>query len=197
MMKHMFQCHSKEPNFSYQCGISGCIQTFKTYSAIASHLQRKHPNCDLELSQRDIFQDSDGTMDYENEESDECSRQSSSDTEKKLQAQKSIALLLLTLKERYKVTQAAVDFTLTQVKQTVALLMEDVKGKVMDILKDGSTRHDDITSCFDDLDIFDGLSTEYKQSQFYQKQFNLVVCCAICSYIFLEVDVKPCFCYIY
>ena len=48
-------------------------------------------------------------------------------------------MLLLTLKEHYKVTQAAVDFTLSQVKQTVAFLMEDVKKKVMNILKDRSS----------------------------------------------------------
>ena len=58
MMKHTFQCHSKAPNFSYQCGISGCIQTFKTYSAFASHLQIKHLSFNLESSQEDILDSS-------------------------------------------------------------------------------------------------------------------------------------------
>ena len=46
MMKHIFQCHSGEPNFSCQCDLAGCTQTFRTYSAMACHLQRKHPNYD-------------------------------------------------------------------------------------------------------------------------------------------------------
>ena len=57
MMKHVFQCHSGAPNFSYQCGSSGCIQTFRTYSAMTSHLQRKHPNYDGESSLESVSQD--------------------------------------------------------------------------------------------------------------------------------------------
>ena len=47
-MKHTFQCHSSAPNFRHSCGISGCIQTFKTFSAICSHIQRRHPCYDLD-----------------------------------------------------------------------------------------------------------------------------------------------------
>lgn len=49
-MKHTFQSHSSTPNFSFPCGISGCTQTFRTYAAISTHLQRKHPKCDSDGS---------------------------------------------------------------------------------------------------------------------------------------------------
>ena len=62
MIKHMFQCHAKAPNFSHQCGILGCIQTFKTYSAFAFHLQRKHPSYNLESSQEDILDSCDAIV---------------------------------------------------------------------------------------------------------------------------------------
>ena len=42
-MKHLFESHSSAPIFKYTCGLSGCVQTFKTYSAYASHWSRSIP----------------------------------------------------------------------------------------------------------------------------------------------------------
>ena len=94
---------------------------------------------------------------------------------KKSLAQRSMALLLLILKERYKVTQAAIDFAVSQVKQTVALLVDDLKETVKKVLKERCSCNSVIHDCFENLDIFEGLHSEYMQSQFYQEHFNLVV----------------------
>ncbi len=181
MMKHTFQCHSGTPNFSFQCGFHGCIQNFRTYSAMASHLQRKHPNWDSES-----FHDQDFDIDsfnvFQPEEiggpsTDSSPPHAETMTNKLLAAQRSTALLLLTLKERYRVTQTAIDYTLSQIKQTVVLLMEDVKESVKRVVKDKAAIDATvIDGCFDDVDIFEGLGTEHMQLKFYQKHFNLVVC---------------------
>ena len=50
-LRHTFQAHSNEPNFLFTCGIEGCHQTFRKYSAINSHLTRKHRHANFEESQ--------------------------------------------------------------------------------------------------------------------------------------------------
>ena len=41
-MTHTFQAHSSAPNFSFKCGINGCVQTFHRFSAITLHIRRRH-----------------------------------------------------------------------------------------------------------------------------------------------------------
>lgn len=146
---------------------------------MASHLQRKHPKCDLGLSQLEVFPNNIEDSGVQEEETDDIPTPCSPRTiNNKLQAQKSTALLLLTLKERYRLTQVALDYTIGQMKQTMALLLEDVKGAVKSKLADDDVTVDevDINECFD-LDLFQGLDTEHLQSRFYLKHFKLVVCC--------------------
>ena len=45
-MRHTFEAHSNVPGFNFTCGVGGCPQTFKRYSAITSHLRRKHRGTD-------------------------------------------------------------------------------------------------------------------------------------------------------
>ena len=48
----MFEAHSSQPGFSFTCGVEGCSPTFETYSAVQSHLSRKHRGVDLEAAQK-------------------------------------------------------------------------------------------------------------------------------------------------
>ena len=77
-----------------------------------------------------------------------------------LLAQKSTALLLLTLKERHRLTQTAVNFSVGQMKQTMMHVLDDVKESVKRKL---GSDVEDIDKCFD-VDIFQGLNTEYFQT---------------------------------
>jgi hypothetical protein len=90
-------------------------------------------------------------------------------------ALKSTALLLLTLKERHKLTQTAINFSVGQIKQMVQHVLEDVKISVKDRLADIDMANLDIDGCFD-VDPFQSLDTEYSQVKFYREHFNLVVC---------------------
>ena len=47
-MRHSFEAHSSSPNFSFTCGIEGCSHSFTTFSAVTSHLNRKHKGVDLD-----------------------------------------------------------------------------------------------------------------------------------------------------
>lgn len=187
-MRHTFQCHSSTPNFLYPCGISGCIQTFKTFSSICSHLQRKHPHCDV--SQLEVCTDGTNTGHEETgqEEGQEeavlrLSGEDVNDSDEEitddgnnshLLMQKSTALLLLTLKERHKLTQTAINFSVGQIKQMIFHVFEDVKISIRDRLRDIDVGEVDIDQCFD-IDPFQGLDTQYSQSRFYREHFNLIV----------------------
>jgi len=45
LVKHLFEAHCTDPNFTYSCPIAGCTHVFKlgcTYSSFWSHINRKH-----------------------------------------------------------------------------------------------------------------------------------------------------------
>lgn len=168
-MRHTFQCHSSTLDFSYSCGISGCIQTFNTYSAMVSHLQRKHPR--FEVSTDDL---NTNTPQEEGESVPQVFDDSQLDPVEmvdELSAKKSAALLLLNLKERHRLTQSAVNFTVGQIKQMMEYAFKDIKMSIQSQLHEV---HLNLDQCFN-INLFEGLETEYLQSKFYLEHFNLVV----------------------
>ena len=153
-MKHTFQCHSSAANFRYACRIQGCAQTFKTYSAISSHLLRKHPGCEFSQIAPDTPRPHD-TEDQCNSSEDAGSgndelvpvninsEESTCMTENFL-LKKATALLLLNLKERHHLTQSAIDFSIGQITQMVFHLTDNIKMAVKRKLEEV-----DIDDCLD------------------------------------------------
>ncbi len=185
-MRHTFECHSSTPNFRYPCGVSGCIQTFSTYSGISSHLRRKHwTNLELLELEREVtgqdkyflpHNNEYGEEELSDEELSEATAVLEEATCTSANRQKSVALLLLTLKEKYKVTQTAIDFTVGQLKEIIEYMFDDVKMAVEKTLEVDRTV---IEECFD-ANPFQGLDTEYLQAKFYRKHFSLVVSSKTC-----------------
>ena len=54
-MRHSFESHSSEPNFSFFCGINGCIRRFSNLSTFNSHIRRKHCDDDLDSVQMEAL----------------------------------------------------------------------------------------------------------------------------------------------
>ena len=93
-------------------------------------------------------------------------------------AQKSAALFLLTLKEKYRLTQTALNFAVGQVKHMVGFMAEDMQAAVQsEMIEMHTTAAElpEITSCFQNFNPFAGLETEYQQTKFYVEHFDLVV----------------------
>ena len=108
-----------------------------------------------------------------------------------LQIQKAAARFLLTLKEQHRLTQVAVNFLVSQVKEIVECIVKDVKTMVAKVLVENSfVSSDDDLQCFDkcyeNRNPFTDLETEYRQKKFYKTHFNLVVS------IIIAVHVWPC-----
>ena len=152
-VKHVFQCHSSSPNFRYVCGLSGCVQSFKTYSAYSSHLLRKHENRDFTQLQSAVVTDPVSGPESQKQDLENDVQLSGIEdhdglytpTVTSTPAQRSSALLLLTLKERYRLTQAGVNFSVDQVKQVVENVLDEVKSSVQERVGDDHY----VDDCFD------------------------------------------------
>lgn len=187
-MRHSFEAHSSSPNFSFACGIDGCPQTFTTFAAITSHLRRRHRGVELEsaalasTSSEDQHCQSYESLDMELTEASQ--EETLPHTSMSIQAdrlQRSAALFLLCLKERYEVTQSAIDFAVGQVQQMIAYTVEDIHSSVKNYLLPHLQANDlpaellDIDECFGVPDLFGNLQSEYMQTKFYRENFDLVV----------------------
>lgn len=181
----------------YACQIDNCPRAFtlgSTYSSFVSHASRKHPNWRTTLNnappikrlepllpmEPDVIEQSENSggncnsedpeqMDYDAPEQ-QCDL-SDHDT------QKAAARFLLTLKERYRLSQVAVDFAVGAVKQIVSLIYKNVRKSVTQSLVDKGCNipTSEVEGLFSPIDIFEGLETEHQQTKFYKDHFGLVV----------------------
>lgn len=91
--------------------------------------------------------------------------------------QRTAALYLLTLKEKYKLTQTAIDFTVSQTKLIVDKIVEDLSsavGKEVASITDYDASR--VLSVFENIrNPFVGLETHYFQSKYIQEHFGIVV----------------------
>ena len=84
-----------------------------------------------------------------------------------LHIQKAAARFLLTLKEQHRLTQVAINFLVSQVKEIVECIVKDVKTMVAKVLVENLfVSSDDDLQCFDkcyeNTNPFTGLETEYR-----------------------------------
>jgi len=90
------------------------------------------------------------------------------------------AHFLLNLKEKYKVTQVALDFVLDKVVEFIAIASAKIKCNVLDKLKELNHDVEEILSdCFLPIDPFSQMRTEYEQTKFYKEHFGLIVSCML------------------
>ena len=116
---------SSEPNFPFTCGIDGCPQTYKNYSSILSHISRKHPGThkDSELNLAAAISsaiDDSTSSDVSSIALDDPITGSGFATVgvgedarprgNQSRLTRSAALFLITLKEKYALTQSAIDW---------------------------------------------------------------------------------------
>lgn len=185
--KHVFESHSSVPNFSFVCGINGCTRTFCKYSTIKSHVARKH--CDVDLDTVEVGRITSLSLESSVADNIEDSTQETIESQVEVcadrivssnQMQKTAALYLLTLKERYKITQTAVDFVVSQTKHIVDNVVTDLHSAAEKEIKKLSCLNDEdasrILSVFTDVrDPFLGLETHYLQCKFYEEYFGFLV----------------------
>lgn len=90
------------------------------------------------------------------------------------------ALFILTMKEKFKLTQTAIDVALGQIQSIVTYALEDTKTNLQQAIatpvSDQPMLASDLLKYFDiSLNPFEGLHSEYMQNKFYEEEFHLVV----------------------
>ena len=143
LLRHTFEAHSNAPGFNFICSVNGCSQTFQTYSGITSHLRRKHrgqgyndqPNAPL--TEGDLFMDETEVSIGTDIQSEAPGTQQHDHEVDNLE--RAAALFLLCLKEHYHITQAAVDFAMSQVQQMVTFAIKDIECAVEKEIQSPST----------------------------------------------------------
>ena len=194
--RHVFESHSSIPNFSFTCGIKGCIRRLRNYHTLQSHLARNHCGEDLNSvlydspSESILRSDTAAENDLRASELDDdlgleqsqrvCTAQSEGVIAVN-ELQKSSALFLLTLKEKYKLTQTAIDFAVDRMKVTVDNIIDDLhQGVAKEVINVTSDLSDAdklrIYSVFHNAkNPFNGLETRYLQSKYFEENFAVVV----------------------
>ena len=188
-IRHTFEAHSNEPNFSFRCDVNGCTKTTSNYSTL-SHLSRQHGDVDIESptvhSLVTLFPQDDNKMDLDfgnrspglpNGEAQDENGGLHFTAQQSLK--RSAALFLLTLKERYQLTQSALYFTVSQVKEMMFYHHHD---KVAAINTTLGTQHaastltqDELGGCLEHKNPFAALETEHLQTKYYKEHCGLVV----------------------
>lgn len=184
-LRHSFEAHSCDPNFSFTCGVDGCPMTFKTYSSIRAHLSKKHPNSPDPAPAPVIEEEGDSPMDTSTCDvsllhTEFCNVEQPHTAQlQTVSANRHAGLLLLTLKEKHRLTQTSVDFAVHQIQSMIKYTLEDAKESIEQKLQLHFTQLGvqlpDISDCFANIDPFSGLESEYMQTKFYKENFNLVV----------------------
>lgn len=92
-------------------------------------------------------------------------------------AKRTAALFLLTVQEKYRLSQKAIDFAVGSISTIVDSVCNSIKNSIKSTLE-----VETVNSCFDYEDPFSSLLTDYHQSKFYREEFGLIVC-SLVSYV--------------
>ena len=223
-IKHFFQAHSGESTFSYVCGITSCLHEFRvgsTFASFLTHCNRKHVDwrdklaaeistvepraefieefvaddeeMDLTSIQADDDGDSFADLLVASLDTDDISRiDTQMATAEDVEAV--AARFLLILKEKYRVTQASLDFAVDSVSEILQLVTNNIKQAVFNKLSEHGTtlNGDEILSEFKQDSPFTNLKTEYQQTKFYKENFGYIV--STCNITNIIIIIK---CYIF
>ena len=193
----MFEAHCFEDSFTYNCKISSCSHAFKTgatYASFLTHCNRKHSNWRETLSATTDHQINSFVV---NNLSEEVAFASNINTEQDCDSsvvlpdhdpcvdelcvyheqsiEQATALFLLTLKEKYKLTQASLNFAISSLTNIVNMTINNIKELVHGQLAEMGQSDLLLSSCFQQADLFSNLQTEYQETKYYKENFGLIV----------------------
>ena len=198
LLSHLRLLHSNDPRFLVRCGIEpGCSYTARTFSALYSHVYRKHKQAGI-ISSRSSNTGSEvlasneinhtGSIEQCFDQSTSCRESISeinqaeidhllgTDQEKQKRAS---ALFLLKLKESKQVSQVVIDEIISEwhtlFSHTTLRIQAGVRASLAAAGIDSSTLPG-LNEVFDNIPKpFDGLETRFKQEKYYRESLFLVV----------------------
>ena len=194
VLRHLAS-HQYDPGLHIVCGIDGCPLTYRNFQSFRSHIYRKHravlegglPRADSDDQQAPeptIDVDEESPVDLLSEFSEGSESIDTPDT------QKQAALFLLKTREERRITQAALNGIVGDVKGLWSQAMQKLQETVLQRLSQqpGGVSAEEVRECFGDTTPFDGLETEHLQRRYYKEHFGLLVSYIVVQYFNGYID---------
>ena len=155
MLKHLLQRHRNAKNFLIHCAASGCGASFRKYDSFKKHCKRTHfhelPIIDNDRDVNDLSSESDV------DDNEEDKRRE--------------AAYVIKLKAGHKLGRSALEEILQSTNRLLQDKLNVIKQKVkVELERD----HPDIDKCFQNTQLFEHVSTEYKQRKYFKNTFGYV-----------------------
>lgn len=183
-LKHIKLFHAHQAGFKITCGISGCQRGFTNFRTFQGHVSAVHrfqldpsnvtPVLDTDLQGNDDRDDESDEIDGGlgiGEDAESCSQEL---------LQKATALFLLGLKEKHKLSQAAVQSLVEGVTSLVQQRLDFLHSQVCSQLTEAGVRSlPRLDALFRDdganANPFWGLETQHQRLKYYKAHFNFIV----------------------
>ena len=200
LLKHLFEAHSNASNFLLSCPIGECTQTFSEgakFSAFVSHANRKHRCWRRQVESLDtlcgIIEQHQTPIPEANTGDEDTMMTGSAETVPTASTmpvtsttvctsichtksvEKTAGHFLLSLKERHRLTQNAINFAVMSVKKLISEAQDDIVSSVIDQLNAQGMQTEDLNLQLGLPDPFVSLETEHMQTKFFKEMFGLVV----------------------
>ena len=165
-----------------------------SFSSFKTHANRKHPNWQQAISVESVqISEEPVTPSGQTEENDPNHHDDSiylgegmdvdemvltacDHADENVDPKRTAALFLLTFKEKFNLSQKAMDYAVGSMTTLVNQVSTSLRQSVQHVLKDRNLS-EDINQSFRVDDPFEHLHTEHRQFMYYKKEFGLVVCC--------------------
>lgn len=172
VLRHVGLIHSQDANFHVVCGIEGCCRIYTNYLSYKKHMYRKHRTT-LELSLTAQAQsetiDTMQTSILECENSDDDALMDVSIDFKKRHS----ALLLLKMKQTYKMSEIAVDSIISDISLLLQNRTDELRLQLCDKVP---THEEKINEVFNSPQLpFCGLETKYLRHRYFVNTLKLQV----------------------
>lgn len=194
-VSHLRLVHAKDPNFNVMCGVSGCREVFRAFSAFNSHIYRHHREAigigsAMEQQLASATSPLHSASEYEAEsvaaaacDCDPPTTPVSVEVVRK-NIKEEAARFLLTLREGRQISQAAINDVVSGCKSLCQHTIVAMKGKVLDHVAEAGIElpglHDIIDTKYNP---FDGIDTNYLFERFCVEHLGCLVSHAATSVI--------------
>ena len=85
-----------------------------------------------------------------------------------------VGSFILTLKEKFKLTQTSLNYTVQSLDKIIQISANDIKHSVMKELQECGYPTSIVEECFNPVNPFNELQTEYQQTKFFKKILALL-----------------------
>ena len=189
VVRHIGLVYSHEYGFRVTCGVGGCTRSYTKFSSYKKHMYVKHRDtlcvstreCCPGLTASSLVLSAFQEDDVEEEEQQPYIAE----------RDRSTALFILKACEIHKIPQSSMNHLLSDISTYIDMTKTRLMYNVGVALRQkGISMEDELRAICNSPDVtdpFNGLHSQYLQTQYFIKHFNLVVSMAYCIYMLVSL----------